>query len=120
MFFTFKFCENPVKERIEKGNQLLVTYGSKKGDHELFATYGFCMPPMVNINTRVLISPKDILRACPEKIDKNSLMTPGADNLVKFFLTPNEISDDLLLIISKLARIRFDINFSIFKNNLKK
>ena len=44
-------------EPIKAGQQIFISYGHLKGDHELVSIYGFCMPPMVNPNTRVLISP---------------------------------------------------------------
>lgn len=42
---------------IQAGEQIFISYGHLKGDHELVSIYGFCMPPLVNLNTRVLISP---------------------------------------------------------------
>ena len=44
-------------ERIKPNEQIFISYGRKKGDHELLSTYGFCLPPLENKNTRILISP---------------------------------------------------------------
>ena len=42
---------------IKAGEQIFISYGRVKGDHELMSTYGFCMKPLQNEFTKVLISP---------------------------------------------------------------
>lgn len=87
---------------ISAGEQIFISYGHLKGDHELVSIYGFCMPPMINPNTRVLISPVELLKVNGD-LPKSSWLKPGADNLVKYSLSLKEVSDHLIYAVECIA-----------------
>lgn len=106
--YSFDYDENQLilrsAEKIMPGEQIFISYGRTKGDHELLSTYGFCMKPLENPNTSVLISPVELLKINGKCCTK-SWLVPGADNLIKYSLTTDlGPSQDLLHAIKEIAK----------------
>ena len=124
-------------QEIEPNEQIFISYGRKKGDHELLSTYGFCLPAFENKNTKILISPGKFMKSgfrVALKVDgpnkyfgpflpnhsvelikingqnqTKSWLMPGADNLVKYFFSlATGPSDDLIHAIKEIAANNFE------------